>query len=98
MFQHLICWLIPTPPGSHLDEVKSTGWSTSIHPAVSPGAILGHINLPRDLAAKETSGEVPEVAPSPRILFTADLLSQIYRSAVYCTLALPRHFLGLFSF
>lgn len=91
VFQNLICWLLPTSPLSHLDDVYSSGWPTRTHPALSPGAILGHMSLPRDLAAKGTSGEVPEGIPSPWVLSAADLLSQLQRPAQ----ALPDPFLLL---
>lgn len=77
VFQNLICWLLPTSPLSHLDDVNSSGWPTRTQPALSPGAILGHMSLPRDLAAKGTSREVTEGTPSPWVLSAADLLSQL---------------------
>lgn len=89
VFQNPICWLLPTFPLSHLDDVYSSGWPTRTHPALSPGAILGHMSLPRDLAAKGMSGEVPEGIPSPWVLSAADLLSQLQRPAQ----ALPDPFL-----
>lgn len=60
MLQNLICWLLPTSPVSHLDDVSNSGGPTRVHQALSPGAILGRMSLTRDLPAKGTSGGVSE--------------------------------------